>query len=275
MYRLLMVRCLKALPIRHADHARRSVSDARGASVPPLPATPSGHLKRSVLRHSYPWRQDARDLPHRGMGERPSQATFWVRDPGLGRGHGQDGTAARLLPLSVDGLILGASLVLLDEARNDRDAPGLARFMLWPGIGANIAYGAGNGLLGALIPAWPAVAFIGAAEIAMQQVRRVRGPGAATSGPWLSGSACPAARSASFVAEITMEGNGHVSAGKRDPLRRQHDALALDKQADWIEEHIAALRREGRDIFVDGQPGFQSSGCPPARCRTMRRSCSA
>ena len=29
---------------------------------------------------------------------------------GLGRVHGQDGTAARLLPLSVDGLILAASL---------------------------------------------------------------------------------------------------------------------------------------------------------------------
>jgi Protein of unknown function (DUF2637) len=43
---------------------------------------------------------------------------------GLGRVHGQDGTAARMLPLSVDGLILTASLVLLHEARNDRDAPG-------------------------------------------------------------------------------------------------------------------------------------------------------
>jgi len=45
--------------------------------------------------------------------------------------------------------------VLLHEARNDRDAPALARFMLWPGIsatiGANLAYGAGYGLLGALI----------------------------------------------------------------------------------------------------------------------------
>ena len=106
---------------------------------------------------------------------------------GLGRAHGQDGTAARLLPLSVDGLILAASLVLLHEARNGRDAPGLARFMLWLGIGAtigaNIAYGAGYGLLGALISAWPAVAFIGAVEIAMQQVRRARGPRAATSGP--------------------------------------------------------------------------------------------
>jgi len=39
---------------------------------------------------------------------------------GLGRAHGQDGTAARLLPLSVDGLILAASLVLLHEARNGR-----------------------------------------------------------------------------------------------------------------------------------------------------------
>jgi hypothetical protein len=52
----------------------------------------------------------------------------------------------------VDGLILAASLVLLNEARNDRDAPALARFMLWLGIGAtigaNIAYGAGYGLLG-------------------------------------------------------------------------------------------------------------------------------
>ena len=46
---------------------------------------------------------------------------------GLGRLHGQDGTAARLLPLSVDGLILAASLVLLHEARNDRDAPGRSR----------------------------------------------------------------------------------------------------------------------------------------------------
>ena len=48
----------------------------------------------------------------------------------LGRAHGHDGTVARLLPLNVDGLILAASLVLLHEARNDRDAPRLARLML-------------------------------------------------------------------------------------------------------------------------------------------------
>ena len=63
----------------------------------------------------------------------------------------------------------------------------------WPGsccglgigatIGANIAFGALYGLLGALISAWPAVAFIGSVEIAMQQVRRSRAPCSTTSVP--------------------------------------------------------------------------------------------
>jgi hypothetical protein len=63
--------------------------------------------------------------------------------------------------------------------------------MSWLGIsatiGANIPYGAGYGLLGALISAWPAVAFIGTVEIATQQVRRARAPRAATIGPPASG----------------------------------------------------------------------------------------
>jgi hypothetical protein len=168
---------------------------------------------------------------------------------GLGRDHGQDGTAPRLLPLSVDGLILAASLVLLHEARNDRDAPGLAQFMLWLGIGAtigaNLAYGSGYGLLGALISAWPAVAFIGAVEIAMQLVRRSRGPRAATSvpvAPEVPGDVDEAVRAAyaasvaagqplsqramaerfglsrrkvsQLIADVTVESNGHLPGGK-------------------------------------------------------------
>jgi hypothetical protein len=171
---------------------------------------------------------------------------------GLGRAHGQDGTAARLLPLSVDGLILAASLVLLHEARNDRDVPRLARFMLWLGIaatiGANIAYGAGYGLLGALISAWPAVAFIGTVEIAMQQVRRARAPRAAISGPAVpdlpgdveqavrAAYAAPAAAGAplsqramaerfglsrrkvsQLISSVTAESNGRLPAGKGIP----------------------------------------------------------
>ena len=110
----------------------------------------------------------------------------------------------------VDGLILAASLVLLHEARNDRDAPALARFMLWFGIsatiGANLAYGSGHGLLGALISAWPAVAFIGAVEIAMQLVRRSRGPRTPTSvpaAPQVPGDVEQAVRAA-YVASVAV-----------------------------------------------------------------------
>jgi hypothetical protein len=70
--------------------------------------------------------------------------------------------------------------------------------MLWLGIGAtigaNLSYGAGYGLLGALISAWPAVAFIGAVEIVMQLVRRSRGPRAATSVPEVPGDVEQAVR---------------------------------------------------------------------------------
>jgi hypothetical protein len=163
--------------------------------------------------------------------------------------HGQGGTAARLLPLSVDGLILAASLVLLHEARHDRDAPALARLMLWLGIGAtvgaNIAFGAGYGLPGALTSAWPAVAFIGSVEIAMQQVRRACGPLADQAGqpvPPVPGDVEQAARAAyvasvaagaplsqraladlfglsrrkvgQFVAQVTVSGNGHLPASQ-------------------------------------------------------------
>ena len=81
--------------------------------------------------------------------------------------------------------------------------PGRARagpLMLWLGIGstigANIAYGAGYGLVGALISAWAAVAFIGAVEIAMQLVRRARGSQVAETVPDVPGNAEQAVRAA-------------------------------------------------------------------------------
>ena len=96
----------------------------------------------------------------------------------LGRAHGQAGVAARLLPLSVDGLIVAASLVMLLEARGGRTAPVLARVMLGRGVAAtvaaNVAYGAAHGLTGAAISAWPAIAFIGSAELLIGSIRRTR-----------------------------------------------------------------------------------------------------
>jgi hypothetical protein len=59
----------------------------------------------------------------------------------------------------------------------------VARLGIAATTGTNIAFGARYGLLGALISAWPAVAFIGSVEIATQQARRARWPLTAASGP--------------------------------------------------------------------------------------------
>src|SRR5690349_16539136 len=73
----------------------------------------------------------------------------------LGRTHGQDGTSARLTPLSIDLLILAASLVLLWAARNDVDAPWPIRAVLVAAVLAtvagNVADGLADGWLAALL----------------------------------------------------------------------------------------------------------------------------
>ena len=97
----------------------------------------------------------------------------------LGHAHGYTPGTARLLPLSVDGLIVAASLVLLAEARAQRPAPRLARAGLVLGIAgtlaANVAYGVRFGPVGAVVNAWPAVSFIFSTEILLGQMRRAGG----------------------------------------------------------------------------------------------------
>jgi hypothetical protein len=98
----------------------------------------------------------------------------------LALAHGQTRIDAGLMPLSVDGLILAASFVHLDEARLGRTAPLFARFLLWLGVtatvAANIAYGLQGGAYDAIVSAWPAVSFLSAAELLMYLLRvsRVR-----------------------------------------------------------------------------------------------------
>ena len=85
--------------------------------------------------------------------------------------HGETGLTARLLPFTVDGLILAASMLILDASRRHQLVPPLARWCLGAGIGANLAHGLGHGPLGALISAWPALALAGSFELLMTLIR--------------------------------------------------------------------------------------------------------
>jgi len=100
-----------------------------------------------------------------------------IRTYALARGHGMDGTAALLVAMSLAGLIVGASLVLLGEERGPW-VPGTAEGMQLLGLAvmaaAGIVSGARYGLLGAIISAWPAVAFFGAADMVLELVHRSR-----------------------------------------------------------------------------------------------------
>jgi hypothetical protein len=98
----------------------------------------------------------------------------------------ETGVQARLLPLSIDGVIAEASLVLLYAARHKLKVPWLARFMLVLGIVATVTANVTHGLpsvllspvthvvISALLSAWPAGAFIGSVEMAMGLVRAIR-----------------------------------------------------------------------------------------------------
>jgi Protein of unknown function (DUF2637) len=57
----------------------------------------------------------------------------------LVRAHGEAGWAARLVPLTADGLIYASSMVMLDSARRKVSVPALARWLLGRGIAATPA----------------------------------------------------------------------------------------------------------------------------------------
>jgi hypothetical protein len=89
--------------------------------------------------------------------------------------HGEPGAVGRWYPVVIDGLIVAASMVLLDASRHREDAPRLAWAMLAAGIGAtlavNVLAGVPSGWLAALIASWPALAFVGCYELLMLLVR--------------------------------------------------------------------------------------------------------
>ncbi len=78
----------------------------------------------------------------------------------LVRAHGEDGWTARLVPVTVDGLIYASSMVMLQSARRQARVPALALWLLALGIvatlAANVMHGLGHGPIGAAVAAWPA-----------------------------------------------------------------------------------------------------------------------
>ena len=120
--------------------------------------------------------------------------------------HGETGLTARLLPFTVDGLILAASMLILDASRRHQPVPPLARWCLGAGIaatiGANLAHGLGHGPIGALVSAWPALALAGSFELLMTLIRTET-----------TRQTTPSRRSANQAAPAAVPGAPPVPAG--------------------------------------------------------------
>ncbi|MFE6446837.1 DUF2637 domain-containing protein [Nocardiopsis dassonvillei] len=88
--------------------------------------------------------------------------------------HGEPEWRAALFPLSVDGMIVGASMTLLSDARNGRKGGLLPWTLLIIGSGASLAANvavADPTMWSGIIHAWPSFALIGAYELLMREFR--------------------------------------------------------------------------------------------------------
>jgi hypothetical protein len=148
--------------------------------------------------------------------------------------HGQTALASTLLPVSIDGTVAAASLVMFRTARAGLGTPWLARVMLGLSVvatlAANVAYGARFGLTGSLLSGWPAVAFVGSAEMAIGTVRRTRAVPEPHSG--LNGHASEAAEL--FAADI--------EAGRVPGIRAIRSGLHVGQdKAGQVQAHLKSL----------------------------------
>lgn len=162
------------------------------------------------------------------------------------RTHGEDGWMARLVPLTVDGLIYSSSMVMLQSARRRVRVPALALWLLALGIvatlAANVMHGLSHGPVGAVIAAWPALALVGSYELLMSLIRaNSLAPGLAPDDVDVP-EGVPAADPLQVQAADAFA--EQLTRGKVPTIRAIRSALRVGQpRAQQIQVYLAALTR--------------------------------
>jgi hypothetical protein len=165
------------------------------------------------------------------------------------RANGESGALALAYPLTIDGLIYAASMVLLNAARQGTQAHWLAYAALGLGIAAtlavNVAAGLAYGPVGALVAAWPAPALVISYELLMLVIR----------GSVRATRPAPAAYTPVPEPPTGLNGHGHaaaevfsddLAAGKVPGIRRIRKELSVGQpRAQRVREYLAALAGSG------------------------------
>jgi hypothetical protein len=155
--------------------------------------------------------------------------------------HGETGLLARAYPLTIDGLIYAASMVLLNAARRGLDRPPLAYVALGLGIAAtlaaNIAAGLAYGPVGAIVAAWPAPALVISYELLMLVIRSSAAPvPGGVPGEFASLNGHAAAAAELFAADL--------EAGRRPGIRAIRSGLHVGQdKAGQVQAYLRTLTR--------------------------------
>jgi hypothetical protein len=185
--------------------------------------------------------------------------------------HGETGATARLVPFTVDGIILAASMLILDANRRNRPVPPLARWCLGAGIlatiGANLAHGLSHGPIGALVSAWPALALAGSFELLMTLIRtepRAR----ATPASWTQMSRPLPAEDHNAPSTLTEAPTVEQTVLARHQVGHSQRAIARELNIDRrkVKRIVESVRSATRSDtqFVDQLAASQSPGPPSA-----------
>ena len=207
----------------------------------------------------------------------------------LARAHGGSGVALRLMPLSVDALILVGELMLLHQADHKAGRFILGWMMVWSGILAtlacNVAFGAQYGVTGALIWGWPAYSFVLAAAGMVSIVKRTAlapaqgdTEAAIVPEPQVTALVSPIAAEPVASADTTAPDTVTPAPGcrpdtaARQPARkRPAKAAPVSAVPKDVETQAEALRILADHPDIDGSELGRQLGKTPGYGRTLKR----
>jgi hypothetical protein len=149
----------------------------------------------------------------------------------LAAGHGESALTAKLLPISIDGLLLAGTLAVLDASRRQTGHAWAARITVGLGVAmtmwANIVHGLGYGWAGIIISGWPPVALMAAIEVLARMIRPSPAPGPKALHPVLTQTA-PA--DSEHAAQLALTAS--VAAGNPISQRQMMTRFGLTRAAE-------------------------------------------
>lgn len=172
--------------------------------------------------------------------------------------YGEDRVTAAVIPVSVDGLILAASMTLLGDSRAGRRRGWLSSVLLSVGCAASLAANmlhADATVVARLIAAWPAVALIGSYELLMRQIRQAAVPAPVpvpvpVAGPVRTGTAGRKPASAPGRTGTGQAGRSRVRAAAFRLLAEHHERTAETLSGPQLGARLRAAGCEVTDSYV-------------------------